>query len=1070
MLDIFNSHELEREKWDEYYASLPLVEEDEAMQRFNAELVERISELLPAGGKILEAGCGGGWQSLALARSGKFQVSLMDFSHKALTYTRRLFEREKLSADFIYGDVLTPGKPDFDLVFNAGVLEHYTFEEQVAFLRGMASRSRKYVLVLVPNRLCYWYWLWRIQTSGKGEWPFGKEMPLIDLSAPFEAAGLHFLGQAFMGETWTETFINSLSGMDETLRNEILEVHRSPLIPKAQKCYLVAALGSVLKEVPEIPYNIWTLPPLAEDTRQAEINAALADALALRVGAERRLNQLQVKVARLTQEHQVEVARLTQEHQVEVARLTQEHQAEVARLTQEQEAEVARLTQEVARLTQERDVLQRALDTIYTSKMWRIASKGLRVYQFAEAAGRRLVGAFRITRLFHALKKVWSEPPALAPLSEDIRTRDLPGLPGSLPATYDVIYLASIDWDFRYQRPQQVASQFARHGHRVFYISPARFLPPSAKGRFEFRQVKENIFEILLPIPSPWNTYGEALGDEHVEYMLASLEGLCQEYQIASAVTFVLMASWAPLAFAAKELWGWKTIYDCMDEWDNFPLIGQPVLECEKRLVKEGDLTVVTGKVLYDKWSSVSQHCVLARNGVEFDFFAANCHPNDLLKDVKRPIIGYYGAIAEWTDIDLIEYVASRQPEWSFVLLGGVFDVDVSGLEALPNVHLLGNQPYEHMPLYLYHFDACIIPFKVNQVTHAVDPVKFYEFMSAGKPVVAVKLAELLPYEDYLYLAEGKEEFFQKLEAALVENDLELAQRRIALAAENTWDDRYRRIDQGIKEVHPKASIIIVTYNNADLTQLCVESIYRNTTYPDYEIIIVDNCSGDSTRTYLHYLARAHDNVKIILNATNAGFARANNQGIQAARGDYIVLLNNDTVVTQGWLTTLIGYLADRQMGLVGPVTNFAGNEAKIDVTYESLDKMEVFARKYVQQHAGQYFDIRVLAMYCLAMRRDLVEEVGLLDEGFTVGMFEDDDYANRVREKGYRVICVEDVFIHHFGQAAFKKLLETGEYQKIWDANQRYFEEKWGAWEPHRYRTEEQTSQSTEEAQANAR
>jgi GT2 family glycosyltransferase len=95
-------------------------------------------------------------------------------------------------------------------------------------------------------------------------------------------------------------------------------------------------------------------------------------------------------------------------------------------------------------------------------------------------------------------------------------------------------------------------------------------------------------------------------------------------------------------------------------------------------------------------------------------------------------------------------------------------------------------------------------------------------------------------------------------------------------------------------------------------------------------------------------------------------------------------------------------------------------------------------------------FDIKVAAMYCVAFRRDVYEKVGPLDEKFGMGMFEDDDYSHRMRLAGFRVVCAEDAFVHHYGQASFKKLSAT-EYQAIWDRNQKYYEEKWGvAWERH--------------------
>ena len=138
---------------------------------------------------------------------------------------------------------------------------------------------------------------------------------------------------------------------------------------------------------------------------------------------------------------------------------------------------------------------------------------------------------------------------------------------------------------------------------------------------------------------------------------------------------------------------------------------------------------------------------------------------------------------------------------------------------------------------------------------------------------------------------------------------------------------------------------------------------------------------------------------------------------------------------------------------MVGPVTNSAGNEARIDVDYTSLTDIDSFARSYHIKHAGELFDIRVLALYCAAMRREVVDEVGELDERFGTGMFEDDDYAMRLHQLGYRVVCAEDVFVHHFGRSSFSKMQEE-QYLALFDDNLALFEAKWGAsWQRHKYR-----------------
>ena len=650
---------------------------------------------------------------------------------------------------------------------------------------------------------------------------------------------------------------------------------------------------------------------------------------------------------------------------------------------------------------------------------------------------------------------------AIIDLSDDPQSRNIqpPVADNTAPraasqsalAQLDVICFANIEWSARYQRPQHIMSHFAKNGYRVFYIIASK-APPLNKA-YMIEEVAENVYEVCLHVSSVQNFYGEMMEYQNQLDFLSSLAELIKDYRIKTALSVVHIPYWTPLALELRARYGWKVLYDCMDEWVDFPNIGDALIHQEKILVRQSDLVAVTASLLYDKWSSVAQRCVLIRNAVDYVFFREHCSPNHLLDDVSRPIIGYYGALAEWVDFELLSFLAKNRPDWSFVLIGDVFVNNVAGLDKMRNVYMQGRQPYTDMPRFLYHFDVCLIPFKLNNVTHAVDPVKFYEFISAGKPIISVPLEELKIYSEYMYFANQPEEFLQKIEIALMEVNPDLFNKRIELARCNDWASRFEAFSSAISSLYEKVSIIIVTYNNWDLTRLCVESIFRNTTHPNYEIILIDNASSDDTRNYLRYLARTSERIKITLNNQNLGFAVANNQGLKIATGEFLVLLNNDTVVPRGWLDPLLMHLKDPNVGLVGPVTNFVGNEAKVDVDYLSLDEMEFFADRYMRTHAGKIFDIAVLAMFCVAMRRSVFEYIGYLDENFGIGMFEDDDYSNRIREKGLRVVCAEDVFVHHFGQAAFKKLIETGEYQKIWANNQAYYEKKWGQWKPHIHR-----------------
>jgi GT2 family glycosyltransferase/glycosyltransferase involved in cell wall biosynthesis len=646
------------------------------------------------------------------------------------------------------------------------------------------------------------------------------------------------------------------------------------------------------------------------------------------------------------------------------------------------------------------------------------------------------------------VKRFWD--PWKLPHRVRAKKRDADPAPRTpLSTTFDIICFSIIDWSFRWQRPQQLLSQFADAGHRVFVFKTTAFLAAGG-APFQMEQVRENVWEITLAPPVMIDVYAGAISPATVAWFPTLLEAMRRDLNIVSAVSIVQVATWREVAEEARLRFGWKLVYDCMDEWDSFPGMQPQLLVAEERLVAEADLVTVSARRLLEKWHGHNTRVELVRNATNFDHFAA-VPAERFLDDVKRPIVGYFGAIAAWFDVELLAHVASARPHCSFVVIGGVFDVDVDSLKQLPNVHLLGQQPYARMPAYLHDFDVCIIPFVVNEITAATDPVKFYEYISLGKPVVSTHMPELEPFADLLYLADDQDDFLRKLDLALAEDDDALRTRRIEVARANTWPARAAATLTAIRDTHPKVSIIIVSYNNQELTRNCLESVLRNSMHPNLEVIVVDNASKDGSAEMLDGLR--DDRVRVLLNDENLGFAKANNQALRIATGAYLVLLNNDTVVPRGWVPRLLRQLDDPQIGLAVAVTNFSGNESRIDVPYDTIDEMLPFADDYMREHEGQRFDIRVAAMYCVGMRRDVYESVGLLDEHFAIGMFEDDDYSHRVRLAGYRVVCTEDVFVHHIGQASFSKLAPEA-YDALWKRNQAYFEEKWGVpWEPHKAR-----------------
>jgi len=235
-------------------------------------------------------------------------------------------------------------------------------------------------------------------------------------------------------------------------------------------------------------------------------------------------------------------------------------------------------------------------------------------------------------------------------------------------------------------------------------------------------------------------------------------------------------------------------------------------------------------------------------------------------------------------------------------------------------------------------------------------------------------------------------------------------------------------------------SIIIPTYNQAEYLKQCIDAIADHTDLP-YEIIVVDNASTDGTADYLESI---RSSVRYRVMESNLGFAGAVNRGLMMAKGRTIVLLNNDTLVTDRWLDNMLRcLLSDERIGMVGPVTNYIGGTQQIDVPYRSTQEMFVYASAHNVSNPAAWMATDRLVGFCLLFRRELWERTGYLDEGYRIGNFEDDDYNVRVRLQGYRLVIAQDAFIHHFGSVSTGSLGDR--LKEIYERNERYYCDKWG-------------------------
>ena len=241
------------------------------------------------------------------------------------------------------------------------------------------------------------------------------------------------------------------------------------------------------------------------------------------------------------------------------------------------------------------------------------------------------------------------------------------------------------------------------------------------------------------------------------------------------------------------------------------------------------------------------------------------------------------------------------------------------------------------------------------------------------------------------------------------------------------------------------ASIIVPCRDQLPFTRECLKSLAEHTTAP-WELVIVDDGSRDGTADYLNALQDADPKrVAVVTHTASQGFPTSCNHGLEAARGDYLVLLNNDTVVTHGWLDHLIALAeSDPEIGMVGPVSNYVSPPQLIpEVSYRSLDKMHAFAAVWRGKRLGQWMLCEKLSGFCLLIKRAAYEKLGGLDERFGLGFFDDDDLCLRARKAGYKLAVAIDCFVHHFGSRTISAVGINAE--SLLQTNSVKFAEKWG-------------------------
>lgn len=241
-----------------------------------------------------------------------------------------------------------------------------------------------------------------------------------------------------------------------------------------------------------------------------------------------------------------------------------------------------------------------------------------------------------------------------------------------------------------------------------------------------------------------------------------------------------------------------KIVYYCVDDWSAFTFLDATLMrELEERMIPQSDLVIVSAKALYSEKRRLNPQTYFVPHGVDSEHFL-KAREKDTesareLEGLSTPVIGFWGLIHEWIDLDLVVNLAKAHPEWSIVLVGEV-SVDPTLLRMCSNIHCVGKHTYAALPGFAKGFTAAMLPFKINRLTQSVNPIKLREYLAAGLPVVSTALPEVQMYAGIVRIAKDHHDFVREMEHAVQDTGERAVRRRIAAVAKETWQARVEYI------------------------------------------------------------------------------------------------------------------------------------------------------------------------------------------------------------------------------------------------------------------------------------
>jgi len=379
----------------------------------------------------------------------------------------------------------------------------------------------------------------------------------------------------------------------------------------------------------------------------------------------------------------------------------------------------------------------------------------------------------------------------------------------------DILFLYGAPWDAQARLSKHHIVEHLARRNRVLYIetpcSAASIVRHARERRKALRwlsgphRVGGSLWVHTFLYPLPFHdicrcTASPTVNRLNQHVILPQLLGDLARLGMARPIVVVASATAVELVSRlARRL----LVYHCSDKFAEFEGVPRCYAALERRLIAEADVVITTSQALLEDRRQLNANIFCVPNGADIEHFAQAWSPTlpvaEEVARLPRPVIGYVGTIASWFDQALVAYAARSRPSWQFVLIGPTY-VEVADLRGLANVHLLGARPYEQVPRYIKGFDVAVCPFKINELTRNVSPIKFYEYLASGKPIVTTWMQELEQFRHLSAIVDSPQAFVAALEGALQERGREAAKRRLAEAGRHSWAVRTRQVEAIITE------------------------------------------------------------------------------------------------------------------------------------------------------------------------------------------------------------------------------------------------------------------------------